>query len=289
MTSLELPSALVSADWVAEHLGDERLVVVDATVIGSQTEAGFRWLSGLDAYLVDGHVPGAVFADLIESFSDPDGRFSFARPDLDRLRDAATELGIDDSRTVVVYDASLGQWATRLWWLLQSAGFPHVAVLDGGLARWVADGRALETGYEAPSPAGPLTLIEQSGWWADGDEVRRIVDGEADASLVCALPRSDFAGETGRFSRRGHIPGSVSVPVSSVVDRETKRFVDDEARDSAVSEVGDGRVVLYCGAGIAATGTGFVLRQAGRSDVAVYDGSLDEWSADPTAPLVTLA
>ena len=105
MPALDLPSDLVSTDWLAAHLGDPGLVVVDATVIGAETPAGFRWLSGLDDHLIEGHIPGAVFADLLEEFSDPDGPYAFTRPDSARLEQAARALGIDDDVSVVVYDA----------------------------------------------------------------------------------------------------------------------------------------------------------------------------------------
>ena len=291
MPALDLPSDLVTTDWLAAHLGDPGLVVIDATVLGAETSAGFRWLSGLDDYLIEGHIPGAVFADLLEEFSDPDGRFAFTRPDAARLERAAREAGIDDEVSVVIYDASIGQWAARLWWLLASAGVGRVALLDGGLARWRSEGRDLETGFEAPRAAGPLTLDPSDAFWADGREVRSIVSGEADATLVCALPPSDFRGETGRRARRGHIPGSVNVPVGTVVDRETRTLLQGSELDAslaAATQRGAGRVVVYCGAGIAAAGTGFALRRAGHPDVAIYDGSLDEWTADPAAPLVTL-
>ncbi|WP_395242464.1 sulfurtransferase [Agromyces sp. MMS24-K17] len=291
MTALVPPADLVSSAWLADHLGDPRLVVLDATVVGSETAAGFRWLSGLDAHLVDGHVTGAVHADLLEEFSEPGtGPLVFTRPDLDRLARAAREVGIDDTTTVVVYDTAVGQWAARLWWLLRSAGFARVALLDGGLGAWRAAGGEVRTGYEPPREAGPLTLAGAEQYWADRDEVRRIVDGDAPGSLVCAAPASDFRGETGRRERKGHIPGSVSVPVVAVLDRDDRTYLRDDALEGALVPVADGgRVVVYCGAGIAAAATGFALRLAGRTDVAVYDGSLDEWAADPAAPIVSLA
>lgn len=291
MAALDLPASLVSTEWLARHLGDDGLVVVDVSVIGAETAAGFRWLSGLDDYLIEGHVPGAVFADLLEEFSDPDGAFAFTKPDDARLERAARDLGIDDDVAVVVYDSSLGHWAARLWWLLVSAGIDRVAVLDGGLTRWRADGRVVETGFEPPRTAGRLTISPREGFWADRHEVLAITAGETDASLVCAAPPSDFRGETGRRPRRGHIPGSVNVPISAVVDRESGTFLRGEElaeRLAPATAPAPSRVVVYCGGGIAAAGTGFALRQAGHSDVAVYDGSLDEWAADPEAPLVTL-
>lgn len=291
MAALDLPASLVSTAWLADHLGDDGIIVVDASVIGAETAAGFRWLSGLDDYLIEGHVPGAVFADLLEEFSDPDGPYAFTKPDEARLERAARELGIDDDVAVVVYDSSLGHWAARLWWLLVAAGVDRVAVLDGGLTRWRAEGHAVETGFEPSRPAGPLTLSPREGFWADRHEVLAITAGETDAALVCAAPPSDFRGETGQRPRRGHIPGSVNVPISAVVDRETRTFLRGEELEQRLAPAtapAASRVVVYCGGGIAAAGTGFALRQAGHSEVAVYDGSLDEWAADPEAPLVTL-
>lgn len=292
---LTVPGPLVSTGWVAEHHDDERLVVVDATVLGVDAATGFHWLSGLDDHLIAGHLPGAVFADLLEEFSDPGSPFAFTRPDLDRLTEAARGLGIDDGTAVAVYDASIGHWAARLWWLLRSAGFANVAVIDGGFERWRAEGREVETGYREPRAAGPLRLTAQPGYWADREEVRRIVAGDERSALVCALPRGDFRGETGKRARRGHIPGSVNVPVGSLVDRETRVALHGDALAERLAPAVDaadaatGRFVVYCGAGIAAAGTALALRRSGHPDVAVYDGSLDEWLADPEAPLVALA
>jgi thiosulfate/3-mercaptopyruvate sulfurtransferase len=174
-------------------------------------------------------------------------------------------------------------------WLLRSAGVARVAVLDGGLRRWKAEGRDLETGYEPPRAAGVLTLSPDEGFWADRGEVQAVVEGRAEAALVCASPAGDFRGESGRRPRRGHVPGSVSVPVAAIVDRERGtllRGADLEVR--LARTVSGGRILVYCGAGIAAAATAFALRQAGEGDVAVYDGSLDGWAADPHAPLVSL-
>ncbi|MFC6357429.1 sulfurtransferase [Luethyella okanaganae] len=301
MSSLALPSPLISTQWLADHLGSDGLVVLDATVLSVQAPGGgHRWLSGYNQYLITGHIPGSVFADVLEVFSDPNGSFDFARPDAQQIAAAAASIGIGDDSTVVVYDASVGQWASRIWWLLRSFGFERVAVLDGGLAKWNSEGRTLDTGHVEPRPTGPFTAVEQPGFWVDKAFVASVVTGETDAVLVCALPPSDFSGETGSRPRRGHIPGSVNVPAGRLVDRGSNAYLRGEALserlapafEAAGTADGDGAeilIVVYCGGGIAAASGALALTIAGHRNVAVYDGSLNEWSADEAAPLASTA
>ncbi|MET0447907.1 MAG: rhodanese-like domain-containing protein, partial [Aeromicrobium sp.] len=130
-----LPAPLVSTQWLADHLGAEKLVIVDATVFVAPLPGGKPgYVSGHEQYIIDGHLPGAVFADLIDEFSDPSGAYPFTRPSSEAFALAAGSLGIDDDTTVVVYDAALGQWAARVWWLFRAFGYDDVAVLDGGLS-----------------------------------------------------------------------------------------------------------------------------------------------------------
>ncbi|MCS5718532.1 rhodanese-like domain-containing protein [Herbiconiux sp. CPCC 205763] len=291
-----LASPLVSTQWLADHLGSEGLVVLDASVLSISSPAGFgpanSWLSGLDEYLLAGHVPGAVFADLLEVFSDPAGSFGFARPSVERFEEAATSVGVDNDTTVVVYDTAAGQWAARVWWLFRAFGYDRVAVLDGGYAKWIAEERPVETGNVLPRSGAMFAAVERPGLWASKADVEAIVAGSTDApaTLVFAGPPSDFTGATSPRARAGHIPGSVSVPAGRLVDRSTKAFLKGDALREKLSPVlaGDrSRVVTYCGSGIAAASTALALTVLGEGSVAVYDGSLNEWSADPDAPLET--
>lgn len=141
MTSNSTPllvDPVVSTQWLVDHLGSDRLIVVDASVVTLQTTDGAapRLLSGYDQYLFDGHVPGAVFADLIEDRADPFG---------------ALQSGA--ARTVVVYDGGEGRFAERSRRLLLDLGYEQVAVLDGGLRRWRAEGRTVEDGVSAGQSA----------------------------------------------------------------------------------------------------------------------------------------
>jgi thiosulfate/3-mercaptopyruvate sulfurtransferase len=284
-----LPSPLFSAQWLADHLGADELVVVDASVVSyTQPNGSPASLSGHEQYIAEGHVPGAVFADLIEEFSDPRGPHPFTRPDAARFAAAAGALGIGPDVTVVVYDTALGQWASRFWWLLRAFGHDAAAVLDGGLTAWRADDRPLQLSHVEPSPA-VFATAERSNAWADKAEVERVVAGEIDAALVCSIPPKEFTGELPSPRRRpGVIPGSRSLPAAHLVDRTTRTALPDAELRAHLAPILDApRIVTYCHGGIAAAAAALQLVRLGEAHVAVYHGSLAEWSADPDAPLVS--
>ncbi|MFJ8894352.1 sulfurtransferase [Leifsonia sp. NPDC102414] len=287
-----LAGPLVSTQWLADHLGSDGLVILDATVVASTRPDGSPVsISGLDQYLVDGHIPGAVFADLLDVFSDPRGAYPFTRPNAAAFEAAAESVGVGSDTTVVVYDASVGQWASRLWWLFRAFGHTNVAVLDGGAVKWRAEDRPLERGHVEPRPTDGFLAEERPGAWASKEDVAAVLDGTADATLVCGLPPKEFAGETGNRRRLGRIPGSVSAPAARLVSRETNALLPaaELLRTFADVLASDARIVTYCAAGIAAAADALALAVLGRDDVSLYDGSLNEWSADPGAPLETEA
>jgi thiosulfate/3-mercaptopyruvate sulfurtransferase len=288
MTAPMLPAPLVSAQWLADHLGADDLVVVDASVVSyTQPNGKAGSLSGHEQYIADGHIPGAVFGDLIDEFSDPEGLFPFTRPDAERFAAAAGALGIGPDTAVVIYDTAVGQWAARLWWLLRAFGHDTAAVLDGGLTAWVADGRPTERGHVEASPA-TFIAAERSEAWVDKSYVEAVVRGDVDAALVCSVPPKEFTGETPSRDRAGHIPGSTSVPAGKLVDRDARTVISDEQLRGILAPVLDAsRVVVYCNGGIAAAAAALQLVRLGETDVALYDGSLNEWAADVDAPLVT--
>ena len=281
-----LTSPLVSTQWLADHLGSENLVVLDATAVPYvQPNGRPGYLSGQDAYLVEGHIPTAVFADLIEVFSDPEGDFPFTRPTAAQFEVAAASVGISNDTTVVVYDSAVGQWAARIWWLFRAFGYDNVAVLDGGLTAWTAEERETDTGYVAPVEAS-FTAIERPELWADKAEVESVVAGESDAALVCGLPPKEFSGEDGHRSRLGHIPGSLSVPAGRLVARESNTLLTaDELRQKFAPVKGADRIITYCAGGIASASDALALTLLGHTGVAIYDGSLNEWVADADAPV----
>jgi thiosulfate/3-mercaptopyruvate sulfurtransferase len=290
MTGPALPSPLVSTQWLADYLGNDELVVLDATVLPFATPAGKPgFLSGHEQYLVSGHIPTALFADLIEEFSDPEVKLPFAHTSADVFAAAVGALGIDNETTVVVYDSSIGQWASRLWWLFRTFGYDRVAVLDGGYKKWLAEERESDVGHREATPR-TFAATERPELWVTKAEVENIVSGKDAAALVCALPPKDFSGEEGARARRGHIPGSANVPAGRLIDRETNVVVPEgELREAFGPLLDRDRIVAYCAAGILASADALALTILGHGNVALYDGSLSEWAADERLPVATLA
>jgi thiosulfate/3-mercaptopyruvate sulfurtransferase len=289
MTSGPLLSApIVSTQWLADHLGADGLVVLDATVVPfTQPNGRPGYFSGHEQYIIDAHIPGAIFADLTEVFSDPTGSYPFTRPSAELFAVAAESVGVSNDTTVVVYDSGVGQWASRVWWLFRAFGYDNVAVLDGGLVKWRAEGRETDIGHVEPV-VGSFSAVERPELWVDKAYVESVVDGTVDAALVCGIPPAEFSGEAGHRSRLGHIPGSVSAPAGRLVDRGTNALLPEAAlRTTFAPVLDDERIVTYCAGGIAAAADALALTLLGHRNVAIYDGSLNEWVADAAAPVVT--
>ena len=282
--SIEL---LVEPAWVAAHLADSSLRVFDCTILFAPTrDDPVRIESGLSAWVL-GHVPGADFLDVqYELSAAPSPRFTM--PSAKQFAEAMSRHGVSDETHVVLYTTAHPMWATRVWWLLRAFGFDNAAVMDGGFPRWVAEGREVST---APSRYGPAQFVSRPrpALMADKAEVRAAL-GDPRIRLVNALSRKQHSGEGVHYGRPGRVPGSACVPAGSLVERGTSTFLAREALRAAFDGAqieSDQRVIAYCGGGIAATCDAFALRLLGYDDVAVYDGSLTEWSSDPSLPMET--
>nr|WP_168504606.1 rhodanese-like domain-containing protein [Streptomyces sp. S1D4-11]QIY93233.1 sulfurtransferase [Streptomyces sp. S1D4-11] len=292
-----LPGPLVDDTWLAARLGDPRLVVLDATALlpSPRHDGDHRSGSGR-AEWAERHIPGSRHADLTGELSDQGAPYHFAVPAPQALAAALQRLGVHDGSEVVAYDSGGGIWAARLWWMLRSISVP-VAVLDGGWQAWETGGHPIAHGDEtgggeprATPVTGPLTPVLRPGMWTGIETVGAVSRGERPGTLVCALPPGGFDGSAfTRYSRRGHIPGSLSLPGRGLLDG-TGRFLpaaELAERVGTVLKDEESPVILYCGGGISAAGTALALTLLGRQDIALYDGSLEEWSQDPSRPLAT--
>jgi thiosulfate/3-mercaptopyruvate sulfurtransferase len=281
---------LISTDWLASHLDDPHLCVLDATVFLAVPEfdGDYRATSGYAQWLT-GHIPGSRHADLLGALSDSSSAFGFTLPPVPVLTEALKDLGISDTSKVAVYDADGGIWAARLWWMLRSLGIA-ARVLDGGWGCWRAEHRPVERGERAFASAQSLSVKPHPEMWASKAQVRAVLNGQREATLVCALSVATFTGHApSRYSRRGHIPNSINLPARSLTDANG-RYLSPRVSLSWVNALGlpgNEALVLYCGGGIAACSLALVLSALGYTDLSVYDGSLQEWSADPTQLMLT--
>lgn len=279
---------LVSTDWLAGRLEDPDLQVYDISVHLRPSPSGpYQIESGQGAYL-GARIPGAAFLDLPGELSDTASPLPFTMPPVGRLADALGAAGVGPGTRVVAYSTPSPMWATRLWWMLRSCGFDSAAVLDGGLAKWRAEGRSIETG-ERTYPPARLSLSARPGAWADKAAVTAAIE-DGGVCTINALSASVHRGEgPTNYGRRGHIAGSRNMPNASLLEEDGTWRSDDELRAQfeAVGALERPRAICYCGGGISATMPALALTRLGHPSVAVYDGSLSEWSRDPDAPMET--
>jgi thiosulfate/3-mercaptopyruvate sulfurtransferase len=282
------PEYLTSADDVEDGIErrDKRLRIFDTTVFLRPDPPRYRVESGRENYFT-AHIPTAGFLDLTKGLSDETSPFAFTLPGVEQLQTNFRRYGIDDDSLVVLYSTSHIMWATRVWWMLHWAGHQNVTLLDGGYTRWIAEGRPVNSN-PTPYPTSNMTVRPQPGLWATRDEVLRAV-GDNAVCTINALSSDVYAGTAPtNYGRPGHIPGSRNLYYGSVLDGQSFRSADAIA--AAVADVGARtaeRIITYCGGGISATVDAFALKLIGYDNVAVYDGSMSEWAADPALPLVT--
>lgn len=286
MNPASLP-LLVDTDWLASNLDAPDLRVLDCSVTLVPVEGGVRLESGRAAWAA-GHIPGSGFADLMQDLSDRDTKLPMMMPPAAQFAAALGALGVGPGTRVVVYDAGNHTWATRLWWMLRAMGFDEVAVLDGGLTRWKAEGRALSVALPS-HPAAGFIAQPRADAFVDREAVRGAL-GSSQVRMINALSAEEHAGRVSRTPRPGRIPGSGNVPAGSLLDPASGCYRPlDELRAmlEAAGAMNAQRVIAYCGGGIAATSVAFTLARLGAMDVAVYDGSLVDWSSDPLLPMET--
>jgi thiosulfate/3-mercaptopyruvate sulfurtransferase len=286
--SFARPRFLVESDWLAGHLDDPAVRVLECTVYlhPADVPGGYRVESGR-AKWAEGHIPGAGFVDLQEELSDRTSKLRFMMPPAAQFAEAMGRAGVGEGVRVILYDRAVNMWAARVWWMLRAFGFDDAAVLNGGFRKWTLEGRpiAADAGTRPPRTftprPRPALIADKAGVLA--------ALGESSACVLNALAEEQHRGTGGvAYARPGRIAGSGNVPARDLVDPKTHAYLDADtlrAKFQAAGALDAKRVVTYCGAGIAASSDAFVLALLGRDDVAVYDASLSEWAADPALPM----
>lgn len=282
---IKTPDALVSTEWLAAQLArpqrGRRLRVLDGTWHMPQLQRDPR------REFEEAHVPGAVFFD-IDAISDRTSSLPHMLPSAAQFSRQVSELGISTSDLVVVYDVRGVVSAARVWWTFRAMGHDRVAVLDGGLRKWRAEGRAVETGPAKTAP-GRFRARLRRGLVRDLEQVRRNIDSRREQTLD-ARSRGRFAGtepEPRAGLRGGHIPGSLNLPYDALYRPDGTLQPPDGLRQAfAASGVDPARpVTTTCGSGVTASVLALGLHLVGHKKVAVYDGSWTEWASNPDTPV----
>lgn len=282
----EFKPPLVSTDWLAQHIDDEDLRIVDAT----------WFLPNIDrsasAEFEAGHIPGAVLWD-IDAIADPDSDLPHMLPSPAEFAAAMDSLGISDGTRVVIYDAHGLMTAARPWWMLRYFGHDDAAVLDGGILKWRAEGRPEESGASAPRSGNRrFTARNRPDLLRDLTQVQDVLrtGGEQVLDARSAARYTGAQPEPRPNCRVGHIPGTLNLPFDRLLDRETKCVLPEDALRAAFENAGidlTRPVTTTCGSGVTACVLALGLHLIGHEEVPVYDGSWSEWGTRDDLPVET--
>ena len=278
------PEALVSTGWLAAHLGDPHVRIVDASfkLPGIAPTARQDYDSA--------HIPGAVFFD-IDDIAQPGTSLPHMIPPPELFARKMEALGIGDDDRVVAYDSTGLSSAGRAWWMLRVFGYHDVAILDGGLPKWRVEGRPLDTAVPNP-PQRHFTALLDPSLVRDKKALLENLSthGEQVVDARAAGRFDGIAEETRPGLRRGHIPGSRNLPYDRVTDPNTRELRNPEELTMLFRSAGvrlDRPIVTSCGSGVTACALAFAIHLIGHSGAAVYDGSWSEWGLPGDTPVET--
>ena len=278
-------SALVSTEWLAEHLEAPDVRLVDASYYLPVEEGDAR------ADYEAEHIPGAVFFD-IDEIKDETSSLPHMLPSPEKFASRVRKLGLGDGNRIVVYDRHGLRSAPRVWWSFRIMGHRDVAVLDGGLPKWKAEGRPLDDRLVQPQERHFTARFDRTQVRGKDQLLRNLESGRE--QVVDARSRERFEGAAGEIwpgRRLGRIPQSLNLPFTDLIDATDGTLLSEPQLRQRFAEAGldlGKPVVTTCGSGVTACILALGLALVGHRDVAVYDGSWAEWGLpDAETPVAT--
>lgn len=276
---------LVTTNWLAEHLSDKNLRIVD--IRGHVLPANQptpHYFNHHDDYLKS-HIPGAVFVDWVHEITDPaDPRHAqIAKPE--RYAAVMSKIGIDDDTFVVAYDDAGGMFAARLWWSLNYYGHTRAAVLDGGWQKWIAENRPIAADIPTIDPT-VFTLRPNPAIYRNAEQVLDVL--QSSTKLLDVRTPDEFAGTASRAKRKGHIPGAVNRSRQDLLQPDGTMLPPDQLRVKFAENgitASTPEVIVYCNGGVSASYGLLALKVAGFEQGAVYDGSWKDWGNNDDLPI----
>lgn len=278
------PDALVSTEWLATRLDAPDVRVVDGSFYLPAQKRDAK------AEYAERHIPGAVFFD-IDEISDTSSALPHMMPPPEKFASRVRKMGLGDGNRIVVYDGGPMPGAARVWWMFRAFGHKDVAVLDGGLPKWLAEGRPVTDDPPAPRERH-FTARLDSTLIRDVEQVKRLVEGGGE-QIVDARAAPRFRGEVPEPRpnlRLGHMPGALNLPYNELIDPKTGCMLPDAALRARIAAAGIDpakKVTASCGSGVSACVVALGLYLTGGREAAIYDGSWTEWGSREDTPIVT--
>ena len=275
-------SALVTTEWLAQNLGKRDVRVLDGSWHMPQLKRDAR------AEFAQAHIPGSVFFD-IDEIADTASPLPHMLPSVEKFSSRVRKLGLGDGNKIIVYDSSPMTGACRVWWMFRAMGHKDVAVLDGGLPKWMAEGRPV-TDDPTPPRERHFTARINSLLVRELDDVKRNIETKREQVIDARSPGRFHAREPEprQGLRGGHIPGSKNLPFGEMTDPATGTLLPAAAIEAKFRAAGVDPakpIVASCGSGVSACALALGLHLIGAPQVAVYDGSWTEWGGRPDTPI----
>jgi thiosulfate/3-mercaptopyruvate sulfurtransferase len=278
------PDALVSTEWLADHLDAPDVRIVDASFYLPAQKRDPR------AEFASQHIPGAVYFD-IDEIADKSNPLPHMLPSPQQFAEQARKLGLGSGNKIVVYDTTPMTGACRVWWMFRTMGHKDVAILNGGLPKWMAEGRPVT---DDPSPPRDRAFNPKyNGEIVRSiDDVRALIDSKKE-QIVDARAANRFRGEVPEARpglRIGHMPGAFNLPYNELIDPKTGTMLPADQIKARIAASGldpTKKVTASCGSGVTACVVALGLYLTGAPDAAVYDGSWTEWGGRTDTPIVT--